>query len=323
MSSVGSGRVEEPRSSPGAEPPSGRQHRLVHVDQEAVITEVGATLRAYIVDGRPAIDGFGPGERATDGRGQVLMPWPGRVGDGRYGWDGVEHQLPIGETDLGNALHGLVRWDNWVAEWGSDDRLVMRDRLHPRDGYPFCLDLAVSFELEDRGLRASLSATNLGDSPAPFGAGAHPYLTLGTPLIDCCLLRLPASTVLETDHRMLPVGRAAVDGTAFDFRVPRPIGPIRLNTAFTDLERDADGVARVALESPDGRRLVLWADRGFGWVVVFSGDSLPPAERRRGLAIEPMTCPPDAFRSGEDLIALGPGESITAGWGIDVTSFRA
>ena len=80
VSSVGGGRVEDPRSSPGAEPPSGRQHRLVHADQEAVITEVGATLRAYIVDGRPAIVGFDGAQRATHARGQILMPWPGRVG---------------------------------------------------------------------------------------------------------------------------------------------------------------------------------------------------------------------------------------------------
>jgi len=287
-----------------------------------VVTEVGATLRTYLVGGRPAILGFDEGQLATHARGQLLMPWPGRVGDGRYRWGEVDHQLPLDEPEFGNAIHGLARWVNWVSVAHSDGRLGMRHRLHPRDGYPFCLDLVATFGLEETGLEVTLAATNLGDGPAPFGAGAHAYLTVGAAAIDGWRLRLPAETVLHADRRMLPGARGPVQGTELDFRVARPIGPTRLDTAFTDLVRDPDGCVRVSLESSHGRRLVLWADRGFPWLLLYSGDGLLPGERRRGLAVEPMTCPPDALRSGEDVITLEPGEMTTARWGIDVTGFR-
>ena len=306
----------------GAVPSSGLQHLLVHGDQEAVVTEVGATLRAYTVGGRPAILGFDVTEHATYARGQMLLPWPGRVGNGRYRWQGVDHQLPLDEAELTNAIHGLVRWANWTAEASAADRVVMRYRLHPRDGYPFCLDLTATFALDDSGLRVTLSGTNLSGVPAPFGAGSHPYLAVGSEVIDGWRLTVPAETRLRTDSRMLPTGREPVAGTEFDFREPRVIGPTQLNTAYTDLVRDPDGLARVALEAQDGRRLVLWTEPSCPWLLLFSGDPLVPAERRRGLAVEPMTCPPDALRSGEDLIALQPGATTTARWGIDVTGFR-
>ena len=303
-------------------PPSGRQFRLVHDDQEAVVTEVGGALRSYTVAGRPVLDGFAEAEPRTDARGETLLPWPGRIGNGRYRFEGEDHQLPLSEPDQRNAIHGLVRWVNWVAEPESAARLVVRYRLHPQDGYPFCLDLAVTFELRRAGLSVALATTNLGTGPAPFGAGFHPYLNVGTPRIDPCQLRVPAATALLADSRMLPTGRIPVEGTELDFRTPRPLGSTQLNTAFTDLARDPDGLARVSLEAPEGRRLVLWMEPSFGWLMVFTGDALPTPRRRRGLAVEPMTCPPDAFRSGEDLTVLGPGETATAGWGIDVTGFR-
>jgi aldose 1-epimerase len=304
------------------EPMTGLQHRLVHGDQELVVTEVGATLRAYGVGGRPAMLGFDEDQISTHARGQLLVPWPGRVGDGRYRWGEEDHQLPLDEPALGNAIHGLVRWVNWEGTVHSDGLLVMHHRLHPRDGYPFCLDLVATFELGDAGLEVSQAATNLGDRPAPYGAGAHPYLTVATGAVDDWTLRLPAETVLRTDRRMLPSAREPVRGSEFDFRMARPIGATRLDTPFTDLVRDPDGRVRVSVESAEGRRLVLWADRAFPWLLVFTGDWMQPAERRRGLAVEPMTCPPDALRSGEGVITLEPGETTTGRWGIDVSGFR-
>ena len=90
-----------------------------------------------------------------------------------------------------------------------------------------------------------------------------------------------------------------------------------LDHAFTDLERDEDGRARVELRDPDaGDELTLWVDETHPYVMVFTGDPLPDVNRR-SLAVEPMTCPPNAFRSGEGLIRLEPGQSFTSSWGID------
>jgi aldose 1-epimerase len=133
------------------------------------------------------------------------------------------------------------------------------------------------------------------------------------------MLHVPAQTVLHSDAHGIPVGREAVAGTAYDFRRGRPIGPVRLDHGFTDLERDDDGIARVELSDPDGAAsVVLWVDASHPYLMVFSGDTLPEPERRRSLAVEPMTCPPNAFRTGEAVIRLEPGESTTGAWGIEV-----
>lgn len=304
--------------------PSGSQHHLESGDQQVTITEVGATLRRYTVGGVPVLDGFDEDEVAAEARGQLLLPWPNRVEDGRYTFEGRDHQLALDEPELGHAIHGLVRWRNWVAQERSASRLSMRYRLHPAPGYPFCLDLGVEYALGPRGLAVTIAATNAGAGPAPFGAGAHPYLTVGAPRIDTCRLQIPGATILMANSRLLPAARVQVAGTPFDFREERPVGDLRLNTAYTDLRRDPDGMVRAVLSAADGsRRVAVWADRAFAWFMVFSGDSLEPGERRRSLAVEPMTCPPNALRTGEDLLVLDPGQTVAAHWGIDVTGLRA
>jgi galactose mutarotase-like enzyme len=188
--------------------------------------------------------------------------------------------------------------------------------LHPRPGYPFRLELRIVYELSDEGLSVATSATNAGPRPCPYGMGAHPYLTVGTETVDSVILGVPAGTVLRSDERGIPTGNTSVAGTEYDFREPRPIGATRLDHAFTDLDRDDAGRARVPLLDPATETTVeLWVDEHYRYLMIFSGDPLPDVNRR-SLAVEPMTCPPNAFRSGEDVIVLGPGETVTSTWGI-------
>jgi aldose 1-epimerase len=229
----------------------------------------------------------------------------------------------LSEPALGNAIHGLVRWSAWTAAERGPDRVAMKHVLHPQPGYPFSLGLSVEYSLSDAGLKVRTTATNLGKDPCPFGSGAHPYLTLRTGSIDPLTLRIPARTVLRSNERALPIGRDAVAGTPYDFRQPRPVGHTKLDHAFTDLDRDQDGLARVELRDPDrGVDVSLWVDRSYSYLMVFTGDSAPSINRR-SLAVEPMTCPPNAFRSGEALIRLEPGAAFTGTWGIAHRSERA
>jgi aldose 1-epimerase len=201
-----------------------------------------------------------------------------------------------------------------VAEH-APDRIVMAHRLRPQPGYPFTLDLRAEYALAATGLTVRLGATNAGDGPCPFGCGMHPYLTLGVAPVDGLELRVPAATVLQADERSLPTGSAPVAGTDFDFRAPRPIGALRLDHCFADLERDA-GRATVVLRDPSaGMTRALWVDEAFPYLMVFSGDTLGDAARR-SVAVEPMTCPPNAFRSGDHLVRLDPGATWTGTWGI-------
>ncbi len=299
-------------------PPSGEQVEIAFGDQRAVVVEVGGGLRSFSVGDREVLDGYGLDEMCASGRGQVLMPWPNRVEDGSYEFDGRSHQLPLDEPANRNAIHGLVRWSDWrVAERG-EDRVVMEHVIRPQPGYPFTVALSIEYALSDLGLSVRSTATNVGSVRCPFGAGAHPYVRLDAPTVDLLSLHVPARTVLQSDGRSLPTGRGPVEGTEFDFSRPRRVGDVRLDNCYADLERDGDGRARIVLHDPSGRSLVLWVGDGYDYVMVFSGDALPDVARR-SIAVEPMTCPPNAFRSGESLIALEPGASFTAEWGLECT----
>jgi aldose 1-epimerase len=297
-------------------PPSGEQIEISFGDQRAVVVEVGGGLRSYTAGGRDVLDGYGIDEESLSGRGQVLIPWPNRLQDGSYEFDGRRHQLPLTEPELSNAIHGLVRWDGWRAGERETHRIVMKYVVHPQPGYPFTLALNVEYALSEDGLTVRTTATNVGSEACPYGYGAHPYLTLETETIDSLVLRAPGARVLFHDERDLPVGSEPVEGTEYDFRAPRPIGGTKLDNAFTDLERDADGCALVSLEDPaTGRSVTLWVDEHYPYLMLFTGDPLPDVNRR-ALAVEPMTCPPNAFRTGDSVIRLGPGESAAGAWGI-------
>jgi aldose 1-epimerase len=192
---------------------------------------------------------------------------------------------------------------------------MLEHELHPQPGYPFLLQLRITYVLATEGLTAHLSATNTGGAACPFGCGVHPYVTVGTDTVDDALLRIPAQTALRSDGRGIPVGTVDVDGTELDFRTPQRIGATKLDTGYTDLDRDESGRAAVAVSDGDGRGLALWMDESYEYVMVFTGDI--PAVSRGGLAIEPMTCAPNAFRTGDGLVRLEPGESWSGTWGID------
>jgi aldose 1-epimerase len=297
--------------------PSGEQIEIVHGDHRATVVEVGGGLREYTLAGRDVLDGYGADEMSSSGRGQVLIPWPNRIQDGRYSFDGQDHQLPLDDVEEQDAIHGLVRWASWTVAERAEDRVVMEHVLHPQPGYPFTLAVSVEYRLSDEGLRVRTTATNRGPRPCPYGSGNHPYLTISGTRVDSLTLRIPARTMLRSDERGIPVGRLPVEGTGYDFRRPRPIGATVLDHAFTDLERGEDGRARVELRDPDaGAELTLWVDEAHPYLMLFTGDPLPDVNRR-SLAVEPMTCPPNAFRSGEGGARLEPAEAFTSSWGID------
>jgi aldose 1-epimerase len=303
-------------ASPEAEVGALAEIAVAAAGQRAVVVMRGGGLRAYSAEGRDVLDGFPAGEPSPSGRGQVLIPWPNRLEDGSYEFDGRRHQVPLNEPERRNAIHGLVRDARWSLTEREPHRVVVEHLLEPQPGYPFGLRIRVDYALSPAGLRVETTATNVGADPCPYGAGAHPYLTVGGASVDSAILRVPARTVLQTDERGLPVGSTSVELTDHDFTQPRRIGSTRLDHAFTDLERGRDGMARVELQaSRASRKLTLWADDTYPYLMVFTGDPLPDVDRR-SIAIEPMTCPPNAFRTGDGLIRLEPGDSVTSTWGI-------
>jgi aldose 1-epimerase len=298
--------------------PSGAQYELAYGVQRAVVVEVGAGLREYAVAGVPLVDGYAADEMCSGGRGQTMIPWPNRVDGGRYEHAGRELRLPLTEQDRGNAIHGLTRWLNWTAVEVGPDRVGLALRLHPQPGYPFTLDCRIDYALATEGLTVRTTVTNVGAEPAPYGTGAHPYLTVGTGTIDAATLTAPAGRWLPTDGRGIPTGVEDVAGTPFDLRSGRSLGGVEIDHSFTDLRRDADGRARVELAGA-GRVVRLWLDEAYPYLQLFTGDTLAPDRRRRGLGVEPMTCAPNAFRTGAGLRVLAPGETARAGWGLQAS----
>ncbi len=306
-------------SSDAAVAPSGEQFVISWHDQEATVVEVGGGIREYRVGSRSVLDPYPLDQRCDGAHGAVLVPWPNRLRDGRYEFDGAAHQLPLSEPRTRTAIHGLVRWVNWRAIERDPARVVVGTRIHPRDGYPFALDVRIEYALDADGLTATITGRNVGGEAAPWACGFHPYLSPGNGLVDDAELQFAAATRITTDERQLPAGRAAVAGTEFDFSSPRRVGATEIDYAFCDLSRDDEGRAWTRLTGADGRRAELWCDHTFELFEIFTGDSLAPHRRRRGLGVEPMTGPPNAFASGEGLRRLEPGAQVVHRWGARLT----
>lgn len=285
-----------------------------------MVVETGGGLRSYRVGTTEVVDGYRRDEACPGSRGQLLLPWPNRIAGGSYSFAGHDLHLEVNEPATGCAIHGLSRSMPWqIADVGAD-RCALTLELAAAEGYPFTLGLEVAYALDDGGLTVRMGATNHGEQACPYGAGAHPYVRLDDGgLIDDAYLRLPAGAVLEADVRGIPTGvDQPVDGTVYDFRSARRIGSTVLDTAFTQVHADPDGITRTSLTTAAGDAgVVVWMDSALPFAMIYSGDTLADgARRRRGLAIEPMTCAPDAFNSGAGLVVLQPGGSHECTWGI-------
>lgn len=302
--------------------PSGRQVTLDAHGQHLTVVEVGGGIRAYGTDSGPVLDGYGEHEMCSGARGQFLAPWPNRLAGGSFEWGGRRLQTAITEVESHTAIHGLVRWSAWAQDEATADRVRLSHRLHPQPGWPWTVEFRVTYRLSPEGLSVLTEATNLADEACPLGFGWHPYLRAFGGTVDALTLSVPARTAYRSDERGLPSGRYEVAGTDTDFTSGRQVGSARLDLCLTDLDRDPDGRAVVELSSPGGSGSArLWVDRAYSHLMVYSGDTLAdPARRRRGLAVEPMTGPPDLLRTGDGLITLGPGATFEATWGVEVAT---
>jgi aldose 1-epimerase len=313
------GLVPEPTAAPRSSHrpvPSGAQYRIGLGDQRATVVEVGAAVREYRDGDREIFQSYPEHDVSWAYHGAVLLPWPNRLRDGRYDFDGESHQVGLSEPSHHNALHGLAAWVPWTLVEHAATCVTLVCRILPSPGYPFCLDTRVFYELRDEGLVVTTTSTNGGDLACPYALGFHPYVSAGPgATIDGCTLHIDASRRLLVDDRLIPVGDEPVDGTAYDFRADQPLAGRVLDTGFTDVTADAVGQSFVRVAGSDGHTVEVWADANFGFWQVYSGDELPAALARRSLAVEPMTAAPNAFQTGWGLRRLEPGESVTSRWG--------
>jgi aldose 1-epimerase len=314
--------VTMPASNTAVVPLSGAQFTLESHGYRAEIAGVGAALRSLTFQGRDLVRPFGEDELHLNFSGVILAPWPNRVIDATYTWDGEERQLDISEPARGHALHGLLVWQDFELVEASLSSVTLRSIIEPRVGYPHRVQVNVTYSLSADGLTTQVSADLLAGEPAPFGWGSHSYLVApsvpgeASP-VDGWSLSLPTDTVQTvTEDRLIPTGLAPVGELGYDFREARAIGDTFIDHAFTDLIRSDDGSARVRLTDAAGTGVEMVWDATCPWVQIHTADLPGDALSRTGLAVEPMTCPPGAFNSGTDVIRLDSDEHAEASWTI-------
>ena len=295
-------------------------------ESSAIVSAIGAALREFTVADRPVVVPMS----AFDGA--VLAPWPNRIAGGRYDFHGRKHQLPITEAGRNTALHGLVADIEWDISEQDEVTVSLSTVLSPSSGYPFHLSLTVTYGLSEDGIQISARAQNDGAEPAPFGFGFHPWIHPGADRVDDSQLAIGAQTWFETGERLIPVDNRPFDTGSLipanhesddapciackDFRSLRAIDSAVLDDAFGTPQRGTDGWSQARLRGTDGRTVVIRMDESFRAWQVCTGDELPGEQSRRAIAIEPMTCPPNAFASGTDFDIIEPGGEITVQWGI-------
>jgi len=292
---------------------TGRQFTIAAGDHEATVVEVGAGLRRYAHRGVDVTFTYGDGDLPPKGCGAVLVPWPNRLRGGKYTFDGKAYQLPLSEPPTGNAIHGLGRWARWVPVRHETSAVTLALDIVPQAGWPFEVRVEVTYALDAvGGLAVTGVARNTGTGRAPFGAGFHPYLSTRGRGIGEVTVKVPARDRIVLDEAKVPVGMQSVAGTPYDLRRGRRLGALRLDDGFTGLST-AGGRGAVLVRTRSGGAQV-WFDETFRFVQVFTPDLV--AGGLPGVAVEPMTCPADAFNSGTGLIVLTPRDSWTGSWGI-------
>jgi aldose 1-epimerase len=292
-----------------AEPPSGKQYHINYADYHAVVVEVGAGIRVLERDNRSVLESYDEAAICDGAHGANLLPWPNRVLGGDYQFMGRDYRLPLTEPEAGNAIHGLVRWLPFWATHLTQTSVTLETVLHPTPWYPFNLRVRFSYELSVNGLVITTEVLNQGGQACPLALGHHPYLspgngqTIDTALLSASMIqKYPA--LEESDPMDIP------------FEAPKLVGDRVLDTTFAISPTAADRGGWVRLTGTDHRTVELWMDQSYGYLQLFSGDTLPYERRRKSLAVEPMTAPPNALQSGRDLFVLQPRETLETQWGV-------
>lgn len=290
--------------------PTGTQVYLQLGDVSAQVAQVGASLRSLRIGSVDLIAPYPIDAPTPSCSGVVLAPWPNRVRDGLWDDEGAARQLAITEPKFRNASHGLLRFTAYDIE-ESASATALSATIFPQTGYPYLVETSVTYVLHAEGIDVTHTLTNRSATAAPVALGTHPFVTIGDVDAHDLVLRVPAQTQFTTDERMLPTGTVPADAALRD---GVRLGDVSLDTGYTDLDRDADGLVRHSLTAPDGRRVTLWQGTGFDVVQVYTTDKYPG--QPLAVAIEPMTAPADALNSGVGLRRLAPGETWTLQWGI-------
>jgi aldose 1-epimerase len=303
---------------------TGTQYKLTRTTANGVlsatISSVAASLREFSVGEIELVEPYGEHEPAPYCAGQVMSPWVNRLDHGKWTYQGQVLSNPITIVDQDNANHGLLLDHSYDLVEQSENQVTLLARIEPTEGYPFTVETEVTYALVDDGLVVTHRAVNLSSVAAPYATGAHPYFKFGTVDAAELTIRSAAATLTKVDDRQIPVGLVPTINSEFDLRAGVRLAGNHIDQDFTDLPRDAAGLAHTYLTAPDGRGIDVWQDQSFKHVVIFTPNYFPTieGETTHAAAIEPSTAAPNAFNNGQDLLWLEPGQSFEATWGVTI-----
>ncbi|NMN00437.1 aldose epimerase [Bifidobacterium sp. DSM 109958] len=298
-------------------PRTGQQYSIAFGDYKAVVTELGATLRKLTYKGKDVIVPLGPDDPVTCCHGQILVPFPNRIKGGEYTFEGRTYTLPIDEHERNNAIHGYGYRSFWTLEELTETSVTQSWRVPYLLGYPFDVIVTAKRELTADGLEMTISATNNGDSDAPWALAIHPWLANGFggygDEIDGhnaqCRLTIPADTHVTIDENLIPTGTEPVDGTKYDLRNGELLVNQPFDDAWTDVHHDENGRVTATFVRPDGLTVHVGGDETVTSFQVCTGTGFPAYKHPAGTAVEPQTAYANAFNTGNQLIVIKPGET--------------
>lgn len=299
--------------------PFGKYEKHTLADEAAgnrieIVPGYGACVLNIELQGQPLLDGYSTAEEMNINRwakNVLLFPFPNRLKDGVYEWEGEEYQFPINDGQTGNALHGFGMdkpMEVTRVETGEEEAAIHCTYVYGGDmaPYPFPFTFEASFRIANPGeVEIGLKVHNNGNSAMPFGMGWHPYFQLSEK-VDDMAMQLPPCNMIGVDQAMIPTGKYYEYTT---FTQTRRIGPEVLDNCFA--LRQQEGRIGILLRGEKGE-LRYWQEVGpgkFAYLQLFT----PP--HRHSLAIEPMTCNIDAFNNREGLVRLEPEEDVEARFG--------
>ena len=288
----------------------------------ATISTAGAALKRLTVGGTDLITITTGHELNPYADGLVMAPWANRIDGGRWTLDGQELQLEINDASMNNAIHGLVSQSVFEIANQTESIVTLSTLIQPTAGYPFKLEISVTYELTSDGIDVRHHAKNLSDAAAPFVVGAHPYLQIsGTPT-ELLEIKSSVRTVDLVNERKIPIGKQDISGSEFDITDWREVSTCDFDHGFSNLVRDSNGRAHHLLRSPSGEVLDIWQSAEMKYAFIFTPDFYTNNANqtpRTAIAIEPQTGPANAFNSKEDLIWIEPNQVFDASWGLVFT----
>ena len=297
----------------------GNEYIIESGSYRAVIFQQGSALKSLTWEGIDIVTPSPAEDIPHSCAGQLLIPYPNRIEDGQYTFEGIRYELPIDEHERNNAIHGYGYRAMWNLDSVTETSITQSWRTPYLSGYPFDLRVRAAYTADAEGLHVTVTAHNADTKNAPWACAMHPWLANGSDAhgdaIDAanaqCRLAIPADTHVTIDGRLLPTGTENVDGTQYDLRDGPTLEGRPFDDAWTDVRYNTDGLATAVFTRPDGITVELSGDRTVTSFQVCTGTGFPEGTRPQGVAVEPQTAYANAFRSGIGLISIAPGEEVS------------